>query len=178
MNQRYTLTAMFFHWAMALGLVATFVLGFYMEGLPFSPSKLKYIAWHKWAGIALLALAALRLVWRLTHRVPDLPSVNTPAARLAARAGHFALYALMFAVPLTGWLASSAQGVPVVWLGVWQLPDLIGKSPELGSRLQDAHMVLNYLLAAGVLGHVVAALYHHFIKKDGLLARMWPGRSR
>src|SRR5690606_13788006 len=82
------------------------------------------------------------------------PSVNTPAARLAARAGHFALYALMFAVPLTGWLASSAQGVPVVWLGVWQLPDLIGKNPELGSRLQDAHMVLNYLLAAGVLGHV------------------------
>lgn len=174
MNQRYTRTAIFLHWLMALGLVGTFALGFYMEGLSFSPNKLKLISWHKWAGIALLALIVIRLIWRLTHRSPDLPSDMGQLSRLAAHAGHGLLYVLMLAIPLTGWLASSAQGVSVVWLGIWPLPDLIGKHQELGSRLQDAHMVLNYLLLVVVVGHVGAALQHHFIKKDTVLARMLP----
>lgn len=176
MIQRYTNTAIFLHWLMAIGLTATFVLGFYVEGLPFSPNKLKLIAWHKWAGMALLGLVVLRVVWRLTHRAPALPGYTTPFGRLAACLGHLVLYVLMVAVPATGWLASSAQGVPVVWLGVWQLPDLVAKNQELGNFLQGAHMVLNYVLAATVLGHIAAALHHHYIKKDGLLARMWPGR--
>lgn len=178
MNQRYTHTAIFLHWLMALGLVATFALGYYMEGLPFSPNKLKLIAWHKWAGIALLALIVLRLIWRLTHRAPALPEDMGPMSRLAAHAGHLALYVLMLAIPLTGWLASSAQGVPVVWLGMWQLPDLLGKNQELGGFLQETHKVLNYLLLVVVIGHVGAALQHHFIKKDTVLARMLPFLGR
>ena len=174
MNQRYTSTAIFLHWLVGLGLIATFALGYYMEGLPFSPNKLKLIAWHKWAGIALLALAVLRLVWRLTHRAPQLPDQMGAMSRLAAHAGHLLLYVLMLAIPLSGWLASSAQGVPVVWLGMWQLPDLIGKHPELGPFLQETHMVLNYLLLIVVIGHVGAALQHHFIKKDTILTRMLP----
>ena len=174
MNQRYTSTAILLHWLMALGLIATFALGYYMEGLPFSPNKLKYISWHKWAGMALLALAVLRVLWRLTHRAPELPQGMGAVSRLAAHAGHLGLYVLMLAIPLTGWLASSAQGVPVVWLGMWQLPDLVGKNQELGSFLQDTHMVLNYILLVVVIGHVGAALQHHFIKKDTVLARMLP----
>ena len=178
MNQRYTYTAILLHWLMAVGLVGTFALGYYMEGLSFSPSKLKLIAWHKWAGISLLVVLILRLVWRLTHPVPDLPHAMTQTARAGAHLGHWVLYALMFAVPLTGWLASSAQGVSVVWFGVWQLPDLLAKNQELGTWLQDAHMVLNYMLAVAVIGHVAAALYHQFVQKDGLMRRMWPNTQR
>lgn len=174
MNTRYTNSAIFLHWLMALGLVGTFALGFYMEGLPFSPSKLKLISWHKWAGIALLALAVIRIVWRLTHRAPALPSGTGKASRLAAHAVHVLLYALLVAIPLTGWLASSAQGVPVVWLGLWQLPDLLSKNQALGEVLQDTHMILNYSLAVVVVGHIAAALQHHFIRKDAVLARMLP----
>lgn len=176
MNQRYTSTAIFLHWLMALGLVGTFALGYYMEGLPFSPAKLKYIAWHKWAGISLLLLVVLRVAWRLTHRVPELGTHMRPIAKAAAHWGHWVLYVLMFAIPLSGWLASSAQGVSVVWFGVWQLPDLIAKNKEIGTQLQQLHMVLNYVFLVGVVGHVAAALYHHFIQKDGLLRRMWPGK--
>lgn len=174
MTPRYTATAIFLHWLIAIGLVATFALGFYMEGLPFSPNKLKFYSWHKWAGITLLALVALRLIWRLTHKAPELPADMGRASRVAAHAGHLALYVLMLAVPLTGWIASSAQGVPVVLFGVWPLPDLVGKNVALGERLQDAHMVLNYAMAVLVIGHVGAALQHHFIKKDGVLKRMLP----
>lgn len=178
MTHRYNRTAIFLHWLLALGLAGTFALGYYMEGLPFSPGKLKFIAWHKWAGMSLLVLAIARVVWRATHRAPDLPADMGSAARLSAHAAHGLLYALMLAIPLTGWLASSAQGVPVVWFGVWQLPDLMGKDPVLGPRLQDVHRVLNYTLLAAVIAHVGAALHHHFIKKDNVLARMLPWAAR
>jgi len=179
MKERYTRTAIFLHWLVALGLVGTFALGFYMEGLPFSPSKLKLISWHKWAGITLLVLAVVRLAWRLTHPAPDLPQSMGVMSRFVAHAAHWLLYALMIAIPMSGWLASSAQGVQVVWFGVWPLPDLVGKDAALGPLLQDVHMILNYTLLVVVVGHVGAALQHHFIKKDAVLARMLPfmGRS-
>ncbi|NYT25840.1 cytochrome b [Alcaligenaceae bacterium] len=174
MNQRYTPTAIFLHWLVALGLVGTFALGFYMEGLPLSPNKLKLYSWHKWAGISLLALVVIRLAWRLTHRVPDLPTTMGPAARFLAHAGHWLLYVLMLAIPVSGWLMSSAQGVPVVWFGVLPLPDLVSRDAALGALLRDIHVTLNYTLLVVVIGHVAAALQHHFIKKDTVLARMLP----
>ena len=174
MNQRYTPTAIFLHWLVALGLVGTFALGFYMEGLPLSPNKLKLYSWHKWAGISLLGLVVVRLAWRLTHRVPELPATMGPAARFLAHAGHWLLYVLMLAIPVSGWLMSSAQGVPVVWFGVLPLPDLVSRDAALGALLRDIHVTLNYTLLVVVIGHVAAALQHHFIKKDTVLARMLP----
>ena len=176
MEHRYTRTAIFLHWLVALGLVGTFSLGFYMEGLVFSPNKLKLYAWHKWAGMVLLVLAVIRLAWRMTHPAPALPSGMSSLSRYAAHAGHWLLYVLMLAIPLSGWLMSSALGVPVVWFGILQLPDLVTKDPALGELLTDIHVVLNYTLAAAVVGHVVAALHHHFIKKDTVLMRMLPSR--
>src|SRR5690606_16618485 len=154
MNQRYTHTAIFLHWLLAVGLVGTFAVGFYMEGLPLSPNKLKLYYWHKWAGMTLFVLAVFRLAWRLTHRTPPLPASMGSLARLAAHAGHWLLYALMLAIPMSGWLMSSAQGVPVVWFGVLPLPDLVAKDPALGSLLQDVHVILNYTLLVLVAGHV------------------------
>ncbi|OXR50022.1 cytochrome b [Pusillimonas sp. T2] len=174
MKQRYSRTAIFLHWLVALGLVGTFALGFYMEDLPLSPNKLKLYSWHKWAGMTLFAIIVVRVAWRLSHQPPELPASTGPLAKLAAHAGHLLLYVLMLLIPLSGWLMSSAQGFPVVWFGVVPLPDLIPKDKALGDVLQTVHVVLNYTLLASVIGHVVAALYHQHIKKDGLLSRMLP----
>lgn len=174
MHTHYNRTAIALHWLMALGLAGTFALGFYMHDLPLSPDKLKLYSWHKWAGIGLLALVVLRLAWRIVHPAPPLPASMGPLSRAAAHAGHWALYGLMLAIPVSGWLMSSAQGFQVVWFGVLPLPDLVPRNAELGSALRDTHMILNYALIAAVIGHAGAALQHHFIKKDTVLARMLP----
>lgn len=178
MSQRYTRTAIFLHWLVALGLAGTFALGFYMQDLPLSPGKLQLYSWHKWAGVTLLALIVVRLAWRMTHRAPDFPDTMGPTARLAAHAGHWLLYVLMLAIPLSGWLMSSAQGFSVVWFGVLPLPDLVAKDAALGALLKDVHVILNYTLLVVVIGHIGAALMHHFVRKDTVLARMLPFADR
>ncbi|MBK1780064.1 cytochrome b [Advenella sp. WQ 585] len=174
MNQPYTRTAITLHWLMALGLTGTFALGFYMQDLPLSPAKLQYYAWHKWAGIVMLLLVLVRVVWRITHKAPELPESMSAFMRFMANAAHWVLYALMLAIPLSGWLMSSAQGFQVVWFGVWPLPDLVGKSQELGALLNTVHWALNYFLLAFVIIHACAALKHHFLDKDDILTRMVP----
>nr|MBF0684092.1 cytochrome b [Pseudomonas sp.] len=178
MSHRYTRTAIFLHWLVALGLVGTFALGFYMHDLPLSPGKLQLYSWHKWAGVTLLVLIVIRLAWRMTHRAPDLPTAMGPTARLAAHAGHWLLYVLMLAIPASGWFMSSAQGFSVVWFGILPLPDLVSKDAALGALLKDVHITLNYTLLVAVIGHVGAALLHHFIRKDTVLARMLPFANR
>ncbi|QIL43947.1 cytochrome b [Acidovorax sp. HDW3] len=168
----YTTTAKALHWGMAFLIFALLGLGFYMAGLPLSPYKLQLYSWHKWAGVSLWLLVLLRLVWRTTHRPPALPGHMTPLERLAAHAGHGLLYLLMLAIPLSGWLMGSAKGIPTVWFGVLPLPDLVGKDKELGKLLQTLHWALNMGLIAVLLGHVGAALKHHFINKDDVLRRM------
>lgn len=174
MNHRYTRTAVFLHWLVALGLIGTFALGFYMEGLPLSPNKLKLYAWHKWAGMTLLVLVVVRLAWRLSHPAPALPSGMTARDKFLAHAGHWLLYLLMLAIPVSGWLMSSAQGFQVVWFGVVPLPDLVTRNEGLGELFLDIHVVLNYVMLVTVIGHIAAALQHHFIKKDDVLTRMLP----
>jgi cytochrome b561 len=178
---RYTLTAMGLHWVLALALTGSFVVGSYMVDLPFSPQRLKLYNWHKWAGIVILVLSALRLVWRLTHRPPALPESTAATAALAvwqvraAAAVHALLYILFFAVPVAGWAYSSAAGFPVVLFGVWPLPDLLPKDKAVADLIKPVHAALAWTLAAAVILHVAAALKHHFIDRDGLLHRMRPG---
>ncbi|MDD2712762.1 MAG: cytochrome b/b6 domain-containing protein, partial [Simplicispira sp.] len=115
---RYSTTAIALHWLLAGALVALFSLGWYMTELPFSPQRLKLYNWHKWAGVAILALSLVRLLWRLTHRPPALPAAMEramPGWQKAAHHGtHHLMYALFFAVPLIGWAYSSAAGFPIV----------------------------------------------------------------
>lgn len=172
--ERYTTTAIGLHWGIALAIAATFALGLYMTELPFSPDKLRLYAWHKWAGVSIFLLVLMRLGWRLAHR-PPAPPAGMPRWEIrAAAAVHGLLYALMLAVPLTGWLMSSAKGVPTVWFGVLPLPDLVAKDKALGELLASTHKTLNFSLAALVLLHAAAALRHHFVLHDGVLARMLP----
>ena len=173
MTARYSNLAITLHWLVALGLTGTFALGFYMADLPLSPAKLQFYSWHKWAGITLLLLIILRLGWRFTHRPPALPSGMPVWQRKASDISHGLLYVLMLAIPLSGWLMSSAEGFPVVWFGVLPLPDLVAKSKPLADALKQAHAVLNYSMLALVCLHVAASLLHPLIGKDGVLGRMW-----
>ncbi len=168
---RYSSPAITLHWLLAAAIVANLALGVAMHDLPISPTRLRLFNWHKWAGITILALSALRLGWRLTHPPPaDAPM---PAwQRRAAHAVHRALYGLFFAVPLAGWAYSSAAGFPVVLFGVLPLPDWVPVGEALAERLKLAHLLCASALAGLIALHVAAALKHHFIDRDGLLQRI------
>ncbi len=173
---RYTPIAVVLHWLLALAIVGAFCVGVYMSDLPFSMTRVKLYNWHKWAGVTILALSALRLLWRLANRPPADPPMPKWQAR-AAHGVHLLLYVAFFAVPLTGWAMSSAKGFPIVWFGVLPLPDFVPKDHDLGELLTQVHGALAWGLALLVLAHVGAALKHQFIDRDGLLARMSLRRS-
>jgi cytochrome b561 len=174
---RYSSPAIALHWVLGLAIIANFALGMYMNELPVSPSRLKLYNYHKWAGITILALSALRLLWRLSHRPP--PDVPMPAwqARVA-HALHVLLYVLFFAVPLSGWAYSSAAGFPVVVFGVVPLPDFVPKDKALADTLKGLHKLLTLSMGALVLAHIAAAVKHQWIDRDGLMARMGVGRTQ
>lgn len=173
--QRYTNTAILLHWLMALLIVAAFALGLTMVDIPgLTPTKLKYFSWHKWLGITVLGLACLRLLWRLTHPAPAYPAGMPAWQHQAAAALHGVLYLSLFAIPLSGYLYSLAAGVPVVYLGLVPLPVLIAPDPQLKPLLKSVHYALNMLLLGGVGLHVLAALKHHFIDRDGVFKRILP----
>lgn len=170
----YTRTAIALHWLIALLIVGAFCVGLYMHDLPLSPQKLRIYSWHKWAGVSIFALVLVRLAWRLGHRPPALPASMPDWQQALAHGLHGVLYLLMLAVPLSGWLMSSAKGFQTVWFGVLPLPDLVGKDQELGEMLEAAHRVLNFGFAALVLGHAAVAIKHHLIDRDDVLVRMLP----
>lgn len=174
MADRYTSTAISLHWLIALLIFAAFPLGIYMHELPLSPDKLRLYSYHKWIGVTVFVLAIVRLAWRATHRPPPLPAAMARWERLAAEGVHYLLYALLFLIPLSGWLMSSAKGFQTVWFGVLPLPDLVGKNKELGDLLLNVHKAFNLTLLGLVLAHVGAALKHHFIRHDTILERMLP----
>ncbi len=172
--KNYSALTIGFHWLVAVMICAMLVLGFYMSDLALTPYKLKLFSYHKWAGMTVLLLTTLRLLWRLARPLPPDPHSMKRWEIRSARLAHGILYLLMFAIPLTGWLMSSAKGFPTVLFTVWQLPDLVAKNKELGNLLKDAHENLNYLLLATLGLHVLAALRHQFILRDGILAKMIP----
>ena len=178
---RYHSLSIALHWLLAIALVGIFGVGLYMHELPFSPQRLKLYNWHKWAGVTILALSLLRLLWRLAQRPPALPAevqATMPGWQRAAHHGtHLLMYLLFFAVPLSGWAYSSAAGFPIVWFGVLPLPDFVGVDKALADQIKPWHMRLSFALAALVLLHVAAVVKHQWIDRDGLLDRMRPGRA-
>jgi cytochrome b561 len=170
---RYTSTAIWLHWLIALLILGTAALGLYMVGLKLSPWKLKLYSWHKWIGVTIWLLVLARIVWRATHRPPEPPPMPV-WQKAASTVSHMLLYVLMALIPLTGWLFSSASGFPVVYLGVIQLPDLVAKDKELAELFQMWHAYLNYTLLATVAIHALAALKHHALDRDTVLHRMLP----
>ena len=174
---RYSPPAIVLHWLLALLIFVTFPLGVYMHELPLSPDKLKLYSYHKWFGITILLLASLRVMWRVTHTPPPLPDDMARWQRRASQVVHGLLYVLILAIPLSGWLMSSAKGFQTVWFGVLPLPDLIGKDKALGDLLAGVHQALNFTLLALVILHVGAALKHHFMERRPFMQRMGLGKK-
>ena len=171
-KERWGQVSIALHWLTALLVIGLAVVGLVMTELPNSALKVQIYALHKSFGLTVLALAALRLLWRAIAGTPD----EVPAPRLqqlAAKSVHWALYALLFALPLSGWLFNSAAGFPLKWFGLVALPKLFtGYNPELKHLAHELHETGFYLLALLLLAHAGAALYHHYVKKDDTLNRM------
>ncbi|SAL75946.1 cytochrome b [Caballeronia telluris] len=172
---RYSGTAIGLHWLIALLIVGGFWLGWIMTDIPgFTPTKLKYFSWHKWIGVTVFVLAAVRVLWRINHRAPAMPDGMANWQKGAAHVTHVLLYLLMLVIPISGYFYSSAAGIQVVYLGLLPLPTIIGPDQALKGTLRLVHVWLNYALLALVVMHVLAALKHHFVDRDGLLGRMLP----
>jgi cytochrome b561 len=173
-QQRYSGAVIALHWATAVLILANLLLGLSMVPLPISPRKLQWYLWHKSIGVTIFLLTSLRLAWRALRPHPE-PVPMPLWQRRAAAASHALLYVLQIAIPLSGWVYSSATGVQVVYAGALPLPDLVPKDKALADALRLVHVALNSLLAAVVCVHVAAALKHHFVDRDEALVRILPG---
>ena len=171
---RYGAVAQLFHWVIAALVVTQFVLANLAEDLPIGVHKLALLARHKSFGMTVLMLAILRVLWRLKNPPPELPPGMKPVERMLARATHIAFYVLLFAMPVTGWLMSSAKNYSVSWFGLFTWPNLIGKNAAAFEALRTTHDILSNVLFGIAVLHILAALKHHFWHKDDVLLRMLP----
>lgn len=168
---RYNRGARLLHW-----LIAALVIANLASGLLHDPLEdyVRLMPSHKAIGMSVLALSLARLAWRFTWRAPAYPEAMTAFERGSAKAVHALFYLLMLAMPLTGWIVSSASKYPLDWFGLFDIPKLaVEKGSALAGVTHEAHEILGYAWVALLLIHVAAALRHHFVVKDGLMARMW-----
>jgi len=172
-SEDYGSVAIFLHWVMAALIIALLILGLYMINLPVSLRKLKLFGWHKELGVLVLGLVIVRVAWRLANITPMLLSLPRWEA-IAARCTHWTFYLLMGVLPITGWIMSSAAGLPVSFFGLFVLPDIVAPNEDLRVLFQSIHGWLAYAMIALICLHVSAALKHHFINKDDIMKRMLP----
>ncbi|MEE9347147.1 MAG: cytochrome b [Robiginitomaculum sp.] len=174
---KYTRIAIWLHWIMAFLLIAQLAGGFIMHAMEGSPLKWSLYGWHKSFGICILLLAILRLIWRLTHKAPALPSDTKPIERLMARLTHIGFYGLMIGIPMAGWLMVSASETPfkttLFKLVTW--PDFpLTRSKALQGLFSEAHELMAFAFIGLLVLHLAAAYKHHFIAKNNMLSRMIP----
>ncbi|WP_454741733.1 cytochrome b [Cupriavidus necator] len=175
----YTTLAKLLHWSMAVLIFVAWVIGYYSSLLTLKEKiQTDSIMIHKSVASVTLFLIAIRIIWRLTHPAPAAPDGMSSLERSAAKIGHFLLYACMVALPLSGWLWSSAAGYKIPVAEIFFLPPLIDKNPALTVTLSVVHKVLAYMILALICGHVMMALKHHFINRDALLSSMLPRKNR
>ncbi len=176
---RFGIVAQLFHWSMAILLIGMLGLGVYMHELPIGEAKFALYDLHKSTGLLVLALALLRIGWRMADPPPPaLPSMPPEQAKLL-KATHWALYGLMLALPATGWLMASASGAPVDLYGSGIVaPSPIGKSDDALIAFRILHDMIGKLTMALIVVHVGMTLKHHFRDRDATLLRMLPGGRR
>jgi len=171
----YTPTAKLLHWLVAGMVVVQFVLAKLADLAGDADSavrELALLANHKSVGITILALVIVRLVWRQMNPPPPLPATMPRWQVTASHASHWSLYVLLLAMPVSGWLMSSASAYSVSWFNLFQLPDFVAPNPEIKGVFEDAHEIIGKTLILVAAIHIVAAIKHALIDKDGVLQRM------
>ena len=167
--------AKFFHWTIVLLILAQGTIGLIMVELPKTPRIIPVFTLHKSLGLTILALAVLRLTWRAFDPRPAEPADVPHLQVQLARWGHALLYALLFAVPLTGWWFDSLSGLrPLYFFGLFEVPHLVAPNKALKDFASLAHETLFWLLITVATGHAVIALVHQFTRRNNILGRMWP----
>jgi cytochrome b561 len=161
------------HWLIVLLIISQWVIAERADELT-GLAKLKALGWHKSFGMTILMLAVVRLLWRWMNPTPDLRAETKPWERGLAKISHVLLYALIFAMPITGWLMSSAKAYSVSWFNLFAFPNLVGKNEQLFELMRDVHHALFKVLVAVAVLHIAGALKHHFIDRNDVLKRMLP----
>lgn len=198
---RYGSVSQWLHWGTVALVIVLLVMGNAFDIEADEPGSALYF-WHGSLGVLVFILAAARIIWLLFSRPPALPQSTTPLTRVLARSTHVALYALLFALPVSGWLAASAERAAVPFFGIATVPPWSGSAPpaarratreskltvtthggknlttEVGGEGENAfkelHEILGNVLLALATFHVLAALKHHFVNRDDVLRRMLP----
>ena len=162
------------HWLVVLLILVMAWIGLTMGDLPNGPDKIATYALHKSIGITILVLVLLRLGWRL-HAGAPAPVPGTPnwQDRIASLT-HWALYALLLAMPISGWVLNSSSGFPLQWFGLVNLPAIAGRDQDVHELAETIHETLFWILVTLVVLHAAAAFYHHLFQRDATLARMLP----
>ena len=163
------------HWLTVLLVLAEYIVGSLMPHIRLGTPFVLPIRLHLALGSGLVLVVLARILWRLTHRPPP-PPVLLPWQKRLADATHFLLYLTLILMPLAGWASASAHGYPVRAFGILPLPALVAYRARIGFRLGDIHAdILYWILLALIALHIGAALYHRFVQRDSVLARMLPG---
>lgn len=164
-----------FHWVMAaiifLAIAAGVGATFLEKG---SPERAQMFMIHRSLGMTALTLVAFRVIYRLIAGAPPYAVPLGRLTNLAAHAGHLALYILMIALPVTGYLLTAAAGRPVPWFGLFEWPNIAPQDKALAASASLAHYWLAWAIGAVLALHLAAVCWHRFVKRDGVLARMWP----
>lgn len=172
--ERYGVVAKTFHWTVAVLVLGMLALGLYMAGLDLSPFKFKLYFWHKSVGATILILMTLRLFWKLLNVKPAALPTHETWERALAKLIHILLYVCLFAMPLSGWVMSSAKGIAISVYGWFTLPAIVAENKELARLAVDVHEITAWVLIGCIVLHLSGALKHHFIDKDSTLRRMFP----
>lgn len=172
--EKYSGTAQLLHWLISPLIILQFILAWSADAMERGDTQTTLYLTHKSIGMTVLILAVLRLVWRLLRTPPDFPGTMSVLEQWTARLTHWGLYVLILVMPLSGWLMSSTAERSTQWFGLFTFPDLMGKSESLHEFFEEAHELLAWVLFTLALFHIVAALWHAAVKKDGILQRMLP----
>ena len=172
----YTRTAQYLHWIMAFIFIAAWLIGFYSGNfLSYEADgafKGDVISLHKNIATTIIFLVVVRIFWRYTHPAPELPSTMSPLMKKMAHIGHLALYFMLIALPVTGCLYSWSVGYPAPVMYLFNIPALIHENPQVTAIVKPLHIWLSWMVGVLLVGHIAAALKHHFIDRDHVLKSM------
>lgn len=175
-NTYYTRTAQWLHWIMAVIFIAAWIIGFYSGNfLSYEVDgsfKGSVITFHKNIATLIIFLVIIRIFWRYTHPAPKLPDTMSPFMKLLAHIGHLALYFMLLALPITGCLFSWSAGHPAPVLYLFEIPRLLEQNDAVLAIVKPLHIYLSWAVGFLLVGHIAAALKHHFIDKDNVFKSM------